>query len=209
MLGAFDVIVFGSEIDKKLASRVIAKWNGPIRISIQGRVKPRYRRWIRTHLKTLAALTGLRFEIPTAGKTAANFYILFVRRSEMAKVPIKGVDPRLLEKLAAPGGCYFLTAKKPPSRIVMNYVVINSEREETGINHCLLEEISQSLGLPNDSDAIRPSIFSDRDRLTRLAPSDEILLKTLYHPLMRPGLPRAQALARARKIIAGLAASPP
>ena len=194
----FDTVVFGAEIDSKLASKVVAKWAVPLRISIQGRVKKAHRAVIRKHARTLARLTGLKFQAPKSGH---NLYILFVRRAEMATVPIKGVDPRLLEKLAAPGGCYFISAKKPPRRIILGYVVVNVEREERAIEHCLLEELTQSLGLPNDTDMARPSIFSDLDQLTELSRSDRILVKTLYDPRMKAGLSRGPALRVARAII--------
>ena len=194
----FDTVVFGAEIDKKLASKVVAKWAGPLHISIQGRVKKTHRVLIRKHARTLARLTGLTFEAP---KTGHNLYVLFVRRAEMAKVPIKGVDPRLLEKLAAPAGCYFISAKKPPSRIILSYIVVNAEREERAIEHCLLEELTQSLGLPNDSDMARPSIFSDLDQLTELSRTDKILVKSLYDPHMKAGLSRGPALGVAKAII--------
>ena len=200
----FDVIVFGAEIEKKLAQNVIAKWDGPIRIVFQGRVRPDYRRFVASHLKTLSALTGLTFRVLKPGQKGQNMDLVFVPRAQMGKIAIPGVDAGLIAKLAAPGGCYFLSWKKPESRIIRVVIVVNSERDIYGINHCLLEEISQSLGLPNDSDLMRPSLFSDRDQLTEPSRTDKILLKALYHPRMKAGLSRTEALRAARKIIAEL-----
>ena len=200
----FDVIVFGSEYGKKLAQKVIAKWDQPSRIAFQGRVRPDYRRFVASHLKTLSGLTGLTFQVLKPGQKGQNMDLVFVPRARMEKIVIPGVDPGLIAKLAAPGGCYFLSVKKPESRIIRAIIVINSERDKFGINHCLLEEISQSLGLPNDSDLMRPSLFSDRDQLTEPSRTDKILLKALYHPRMKAGLTRTEALRVARKIIAEL-----
>jgi hypothetical protein len=200
----FDVIVFGAEIEKKLAQKVVAKWDGPIRIAFQGRVRPEYRRFAAAHLKTLAALTGVTFQVLKPGQKGQSLDLVFVPRAQMGKIKIPGVDPKLIAKLAAPGGCYFLSWKKPEKRIIKAVIVVNSERDKFGINHCLLEEISQSLGLPNDSDLIRPSLFSDRDQLTEPSRTDKILLKALYHPRMKAGLARREALRTATKIIAEL-----
>ena len=200
----FDVIVFGAEIEKKLAQNVIAKWDGPIRIVFQGRVRPDYRRFVASHLKTLPALTGLTFRVLKPGQKGQNMDLVFVPRAQMGKIAISGVDAGLIAKLAAPGGCYFLSWKKPESRIIRVVIVVNSERDIYGINHCLLEEISKSLGFPNDSDLMRPSLFSDRDQLTEPSRTDKILLKALYHPRMKAGLSRTEALRAARKIIAEL-----
>ena len=67
----------------------------------------------------------------------------------------------------------------------------------------------QSLGLPNDSNLINPSIFSDRSRRTDLTRTDLIILKTLYDPRMKAGLPRDDALVLARSVIAELNATLP
>jgi len=112
-----------------------------------------------------------------------------------------------MKQAAAAGGCYFLSWKKPESRIVKAIVVVNVERDPALINSCLLEELAQSLGLPNDSDAMRPSIFSDRDNLSELAPHDAILMRALYDPRMTAGLPRAAALGVARTVISELVGS--
>ena len=203
----FDVIVFGAEYEKKLAQKVIAKWDGTVRIAFHGRrVLPLHRRFVKIHLQTLADLTRLRFEMlkPGEKEQSLDIDLFFVPRADMEKIPIPGVDPRLIAKLASTGGCYFLSWPNSESRIVKAVIVINVERDKFDINHCLLEEISQSLGLPNDSNLMRPSLFSDRDQLTEPSRTDRILLKTLYHPRMKAGLERTEALRVARKIIAEL-----
>ena len=60
------------------------------------------------------------------------------------------------------------------------------------------------MGLTLDSDAMRPSIFSKQDHLTALSPQDQILVRTLYDPRMKAGMPRAEALKTARTVIAEL-----
>lgn len=79
---------------------------------------------------------------------------------------------------------------------------MNNIGGDAQISHCLLEEFTQSLGLPNDSDKLRPSVFSEKDKLQSLSLSDKILLSTLYHPRMMPSMKRNQALLVAKDIIA-------
>lgn len=202
----FDTVVFGAEIDGNMASGVVAKWDVPIRLHLQGRVKQGHADSVRKHFSTLLGLTGLKVEPRGPGKEY-NFDIIFVRGvAEMRSIRIEKVDQRLIETMASYGGCYFLAMRKPPSRIVKSVVVVNIDQN---YDHCLLEEITQSLGLPNDSDMLRPSIFSDSDKLTQLSRTDRILVKTLYHPRMKAGLPRRQALAVARKVIEALDRSMP
>jgi hypothetical protein len=64
--------------------------------------------------------------------------------------------------------------------------------------------MTQSLGLPNDSNLIDPSIFSDSSRQTNLSRTDLIILKALYDPQLKPGMPKAEALVKVREVIAEL-----
>ncbi|MEP0563977.1 MAG: DUF2927 domain-containing protein, partial [Paracoccaceae bacterium] len=53
---------------------------------------------------------------------------------------------------------------------------------------CVHEEIAQGLGLANDSAEARPSIFNDDDEFGRLTTLDEMMLKMLYDPRLKPGM---------------------
>ena len=199
----FGEVVFGSETN--LQSRVVAKWQGPVGIALQGRVTETYAGFLQTHLRTLAGLTGLRFAQVKPDDPGQKITIAFVRRSEMASINLPGVDPALVRRLAASGGCYFLSFKKPEDRIIFAVIVVNVDRDPALTNSCLLEEVAQSLGLPNDTDLMRPSIFSDRDHVTSLSPSDRALVRALYDPRMKAGLPPGEALAVARALFSEMA----
>ncbi|MFK7755227.1 MAG: DUF2927 domain-containing protein, partial [Sedimentitalea sp.] len=69
---------------------------------------------------------------------------------------------------------------------------------------CIHEEISQGLGLPNDSPAARPSIFNDDDEFALLTSHDEKLLSMLYDPRLSPGISADAARPIARQIALGL-----
>ena len=196
----FEDVIFGSEIDPQLASTVVAKWQEPIRFAIQGRPDPRHLDFLRRHAATLSGLIGLSIEPAKPGETA-NITIAFVPRAQMSKIQIGGVAQELIQRLAGPGGCYFVSWQKPPGRIIGAVIVANTDRDIAEINHCLLEELTQSLGLPNDTDVLRPSIFSDRDKLTDLSRSDTIIVRTLYNPRLKAGTLKADALRAIPAII--------
>ena len=196
----FETVVFGSELDPKLASKVVAKWQSPIRLAIQGKPGERHVEFLGRHAATLSGLTG--FSIALAGPgEAANITVAFVPRTQMAKIQIGGVAQNLIERLAAPGGCYFISWQKPVGTLIGAAIVVNTDRDSARINHCLLEELTQTLGLPNDTDLLRPSIFSDHDYLLELSRPDVILVRTLYDPRLKPGMAKAEALAVAAAII--------
>ncbi len=220
----FDTIVFQTEFEGIQPSRVVKKWTGPIRLAIrafeevfdekegreivrlkQVRVKKPHLKFIKKHLNSLVRATGLKTEDSKKTGEPPNLMINFVPRSQMGTPNLAKANPKLLRKLAAQGGCYFLMwADGKSGKIKEAVIVVNAERLLIRINHCLLEEMTQSLGLPNDSNTIPKSIFSDRSRRTDLTRSDMIILKTLYDPRMEAGMPREDALKIAKKVIGEL-----
>ena len=52
--------------------------------------------------------------------------------------------------------------------------------------------MAQAMGLPNDSPDARPSLFNDSLEFAFLTDHDEILLRMLYDPRLRPGMTAAE-----------------
>ncbi|WP_245999217.1 DUF2927 domain-containing protein [Paracoccus methylarcula] len=65
---------------------------------------------------------------------------------------------------------------------------------------CIHEEMAQGMGLANDSPEARPSIFNDDEEFALLTRHDELLLKILYDPRLRPGMSEAEAEPIVRQI---------
>lgn len=81
------------------------------------------------------------------------------------------------------------------------FAVIRAEHPDLLRLSCMHEEIAQGLGLPNDSPKARPSIFNDDEEFALLTDQDELLLRILYSPELRPGM----SVAEARPIVFSLA----
>ena len=203
----FDIVAFGSEFNAITSVRQVRKWSGPIRMKILGKGAANYRSAIQRHATTLADLTGLTFTEIKPDVRGETLIIWFAPAAEMFAVGSRieknaAVLRRIVDQSA--GGCYFLSYSFDDGRIAYGAIVVNSERTAAATRHCLLEEMTQSLGLPNDSPRISPSIFNDNERLAELSAIDVLLVSTLYDPRMTRGLPRAQALDLAREIITEL-----
>ena len=84
--------------------------------------------------------------------------------------------------------CYFLSWHLPPERIVKAIVVVNNQMSLTRINSCLLEELTQMMGLPNDANAYWKTLFNPTDMSSAHSPWDMLYLKTLYDPRLKPGM---------------------
>lgn len=90
--------------------------------------------------------------------------------------------------------CQVLTQSDPATSTYNTaVVVIPSEHADLMRLACIHEELAQSLGLPNDSNAARPSIFNDDEEYALLTRQDELMLRMLYNPALRPGMTEAEA----------------
>jgi len=219
----FDSVVFGSETEGVKPAEQIQKWMTPVRVSMtsmQGKMinKPDGKRElklsfvppekayvyiVRRHLTTLIKLTGATSEKSdkSAGKPA-NFIIKFVPRLVMGQPFIaQDVDPAILKRLGQAGVCYFLTRSISTGAMFRSLIVVNNELPPDQMDSCLLEEMTQAMGLPNDSDLVQPSIFNQKSTQRTLSPGDVILIKTLYDKRLPAGTPHGDALRIAREIM--------
>jgi len=221
----FSDVVFGAEYkDFTQGSEVIKKWVNPIRISVSSMTgvvqkKPdgsddlkleRQRppdypvQMIQKHLKTLVKLTGVVTEDGKKVGKKPNFFIKLVPQLAMsAPFLVPNADPKLLRRLATPGVCYFLSAAVE-GEIVWATIIVNGELPNDRMEACLLEEMTQALGLPNDSDVVQPSIFNQRSVRRSLSRNDIILIATLYDEQLTPGMPAKEAISIADGIISHL-----
>ena len=215
LVKAFNVIAFGSEMLNVKATGMLLKWDTteiPVNMtrfdSAQDHdLKPLpaetgWATYAWRHLRELEAITGLKFTDSLKRKKRPHITIVFTNRMLLGKVPIPGVSHALQAEMSAPGGCYFVAFPAKSGALDRAVVVVNTDRPAQDIDSCILEELTQSLGLPNDTDLIRPSIFSDHDHLVRLSTGDSILLKTLYNKRMKPGMSKKAAMTMARLLFA-------
>ena len=78
--------------------------------------------------------------------------------------------------------------------------VIRAELPPLLRTSCIHEELAQGMGLANDSPGARPSIFNDDEEFALLTRHDELLLRILYDPRLRPGMSEAEAAPIVRRI---------
>ena len=201
LLQQFDIIVFGEEAGHDERSDKIIRWEQSLRIRVVGEATALNNQILRRHTNTLQGLTNRSIQFVTGTDDPENVRVVFVAAMEMAKLPGVPVDQKMLDLLAAPRGCYFLSFPDLHGEIDRSIIVVNAERDTESTYHCLLEELIQSMGIPNDSDLIRPSVFSDKDKLTKITRSDEVMIRTLYDPRMRAGMEKTEAMDMARVVI--------
>lgn len=83
-------------------------------------------------------------------------------------------------------------------------IFIKAETTDLLRRSCLHEEFTQVLGLLNDGDDVRPSIFNDGQEFALLTKHDEMLLRILYDPRLKPGMTEDEGMPIVRRIAAEL-----
>lgn len=201
----FDTVVFHSEFDERVQAR-LRKWVAPVRIYLDVRAgDPDVMRVVTEgHVRKLAEITGHDIAI-TRDRRAANLFVVFERSSKLEQV---GSDyfgsrfdiQRVMRKHAC-SGMYFSSGNH---KIFRATIVIATDRVMPSgkLPACIVEELTQVLGLPNDSETVFPSIFNDASIDDELTGQDVLLVRLLYDPRLEPGMPRQEVLRLVRRILA-------
>ncbi|PLL11548.1 hypothetical protein C0V75_16120 [Tabrizicola sp. TH137] len=203
----------GGPVQRMTESR-LRKWTGPVRVGLRfGASVPADRRAadtarVASFLKRLSGLTGHPIALDDR---APNFFVQIVSEDERRALgpQIRAALPGLSgSEVAAitdmPRSTYCLVyamSAADGATYTRAFAVIRAEHPDLLRLSCLHEEITQGLGLANDSPTARPSIFNDDEEFALLTRQDELMLKMLYSPALRPGMTEAEA----RPIVESLA----
>lgn len=187
-------------------SSILRRWEVPIRISVRfGASVPPARQAtdrarIASFVNRLAGITGHPIALNDANP---NFFIYIVSEDEREALgpTVRSVLPNLTPGDVAgitnmPRSTYCLVyalSEGNSGSYSRAFAVIRAEHPDLLRLSCVHEELTQGLGLPNDSPRARPSIFNDDEEFALLTDHDELLLKMLYSRELRPGMTPAEA----------------
>jgi hypothetical protein len=197
------------------SASAIKKWTQPIRMHVAfGESVPLNQiDWDREETAKYAArlsrITGHPITM-TEDAGSANFHVLFMSEDDSREIAprirriVPDVNPaalRIFRSLPRGINCLVMAFARQSGGYDYGtaIAVIRSEHPELGRLSCIHEEIAQGLGLANDSPQARPSIFNDDDEFSLLTKHDELLLKLLYDPALRPGMRADEALPIVRE----------
>ncbi|WP_353473192.1 DUF2927 domain-containing protein [Salipiger sp. H15] len=194
----------------------VKKWVKPVRVSLEfgAHVPPDQRvtdrNMLTQYVDRLAHITGHPL---TMSESNPNFHVLFMSEDDKADIAprirqiVPDVNPTALavfDNLPREIHCLVIAFSDEPGGYAYGQAiaVIRSEHPDLLRRSCIHEEVAQGLGLGNDSPEARPSIFNDDDEFALLTSMDEMLLKILYDPQLKPGMDAATV----RPIVLDLAA---
>ncbi len=183
----------------------LRRWEQPIRFSVRfgPSVPPEKqatdRARIASYVARLSSITGRTMSLD---ERSPNFFIYIVSEDEretmgpLVQAALPGLSPADVAGITAmPRSTYCLVyalAEGTTGSYTRAFAVIRAEHPDLLRLSCLHEELTQGLGLPNDSPRARPSIFNDDEEFALLTDQDEKLLRILYSPELRPGMSPAE-----------------
>jgi hypothetical protein len=195
----------GGFVRQETAS-ILRRWEVPVRVSVRfGPSVPAERQAtdrarIASFVARLAGITGHPI---TMDEGNPNFFIHVVSEDEREALgpQVRAVLPNLSPGDVAgitnmPRSTYCLVyalSEGNSGAYTRAFAVIRAEHPDLLRLSCVHEELTQGLGLPNDSPRARPSIFNDDEEFALLTDHDELLLRMLYSPQLRPGMTAEQA----------------
>src|SRR5690606_4354580 len=98
-------------------------------------------------------------------------------RRDFASIPATpDADRAQYERFVTRSACLGMAggASDHPGDIKTGAIMIGSDIKADLQQHCLLEELVQVMGLPNDACHYRPSLFCEADRVYALSREDQI-----------------------------------
>ena len=215
ILRNFNIVAFGNEYTHRRYQHV-RKWKTPLRIGIQGKAHPAwFEDQVTDQIADLAKLTGHPIELyysfakQKAKKLGPEFdpkkvnVILFYLPSDKIPAAVAKYfdnDPAEVEKMIRFSTCFARYGTKA-NEIKWAVVVFPAHHPKATLRACVVEELTQILGLASNSAQVSPSIFNDKSLEFELTEHDRWMVRMFYDKRITAGMERKQALKTGWKIL--------
>lgn len=186
----------------------VRKWTTPVKYHMVDRTADRdlHARLIATHFNHLAAITGLAIG-PAKTREDANFLLVLASETTLKQDLLTYFgwsSESRREAFFREAVCLASFSTNTHGAIFHAAAIIPVDRARGrgALVSCIVEELTQVMGLPNDSVGVFPSIFNDLSTDAYLSGLDYLLLKMLYDFRIKPGMDEKTARPILRTIAA-------
>jgi len=188
----YDIVLRG---EYERVRPVVRKWAQPLRIWVSSTAGDADEQlWLLAmHFVHVGDIIGLPVEF-VERREQANVRVFFTSDKEAPRVVTREMSSLAVKQLDH-SVCIGQIRFNRWAEITRGTVVIPVGRaeKEGKMMPCVVEEMTQMLGLINDSKRYYPTVFSDITEDELLTGLDYVLLKLLYSPQLRSGMTAAQA----------------
>lgn len=183
VLQYFIEVAFGSEFGS--GDKVIKKWNKNMNIYLLGTKVGYLEEELDKIIQELNSLIGQKKLKVVEKKSDSNFTIFFGSAKDYVKTVEKSAGPYVANNWGL-----FWIYYNANNEITNGSLYVDITRaNKVECRHLLREELTQSLGLMNDSLRYSDSIFYQKwTKTTQYAPIDKELIKLLYNEEIKPGM---------------------
>ena len=197
VISYFQEIILGFEFGG--ASEVTRRWETPMKMFVGGRPTSEHKNELTQIIGEINALVTTDFVVEQVSDSLqSNYYVYFGSGTDYARL-----FPKQANLVSANYGLFriYWNGAQELNRGHMYVDILRATAEEQ--LHLLREELTQSLGLPKDSERYRASIFqqSFSTKTTNYAQIDEDIIRLLYHPTMQTNLNDLQVREVLREIL--------
>ncbi|MBF4991386.1 DUF2927 domain-containing protein [Methylophilus sp. QUAN] len=189
---AFNEVALHSEY--VAGEQVVRKWQQPVKVWLVHHADQAdtHTKLTHYHLRHLSRITGHPISF-AANAAEANMMVVFSQSAQWHQ-EVAQVSSHKSRQPPADAMCMFGLTLDAQNAIKRAWVVIpvDHANERGLLVSCIVEEITQAMGLPNDSEKVYPSVFNDKTPESLLTGLDALLLKMLYLPAIKPGMRAGQ-----------------
>lgn len=190
---SFYDIALRSEYER--VAPVVKKWRTPLRIWVESHSGDREKQQslLEMHFSQIGDITDLPYRFVTR-KDRANVRVVFASEQNFQAVVKREMGSTAAQQ-ASHSVCLGHIRYNKRSEITRGAVVIPVERAQRlgKLVPCMVEELTQMMGLINDSQVVSPTVFSDITDDDLLTGLDYLLLRLLYSPQVRSGMTAREA----------------
>jgi len=200
---SFYEVALGSEYGQ--ATLLVRKWVKPLRIYVEHQQGNHqlHDELLNAHISHLQQITGLDIK-RVSKRSQSNIDFFFTSQKMMPALVEREIDSASLQYIHGSvclASVTFNQRQEVDSADV--FIPIDQARMHGKLVSCIVEELTQILGLIRDSDLVYPSIFNDKSQDQLLTGLDEILLRLLYEPAIVSGMNKQQLSPILAKLLEG------
>lgn len=185
---------FGSELQRGEKSDRIRKYEGPVRIFIEGRGRLDRRRQVGEIVDDIHGKIDHLDLAVTTRREEANVTVNLVAERDFAQTLRAHYGDQQADKIqrSLEPQCLAGLAKDSSYRITRSDVFLIVDVGNFVFHDCGYEEILQALGPINDDNSVPWTMFNDNVSLGFFDIYDQLLLNILYHPRIKAGMTKQE-----------------
>jgi len=185
---SFQEVALGSEYGRP--DNRIRKWVKPMKIYVQHNLgdKRLLNQLVDAHIQHLTDISGLKIQRVSSIKQS-NVKLFFTSQNSLKKLTTKH-SGSAVAKVNTTNTCLANIQLNQAAQVsrAQIYIPVDFAYSEGKLVACIVEELTQILGLPRDSEKVFPSIFNDKSTDNLLTGLDETLIRILYSSTIKAGM---------------------